>query len=168
MKHLAALLIAAAFAFNAPTASAQMGGAPPAGGDEVYQGFIRPKPSPSNAPSAAATGPKQPLQVSLATDAKSGGAGTTFAKSSTKVYLLVKDPTGAKGDKIRAVWIADDTAGKLSKGKKIGDFTQTLVQPGQSTSFFSAFDKGFPSGQYHVEVYENAKLTKSTKFVVTK
>ena len=164
-----ALSLLAALAFHAQTAFAQTGASSSgaAGGDDLYQGFVRPTPKPSSAtPAATATGPKQPLQLSLAKDTKGGGEGTTFTKSDTKIYLLVKDVTGAKGDKIRGVWIADNTGGKLAKGKKIGDFTQTLNQPGQSSSFYSAFDSGFPPGQYHAEVYENGKLAKSIKFVV--
>ena len=165
MKYLALLLLVGAVALDVRTASAQ-------GGTDINKGEApvglfghTPVPTPAK---AAAPGVKKPLEATLATDEKGGGAGTTFAKGDAKIYLLVKDVTGVKGDQIRAVWVADDTGRALTKGRKPNDFTQTLTRPGQPTTFYTAVSGGFPPGKYHADVYENSTLVKSLKFTVKK
>ena len=166
MKNLASLLLVGVLALGARTACAQSAnGNADLNKGEAPVGLFGHTPVPTP---AKASGPKKPLEASLALDEKGTGTGTTFAKNDAKIYLLVKDYSGAKGDKIRAVWTAEDTGGALPKGKKLNDFTQTLSQPAQNTTFFTQVSGGFPPGKYQTDVYENSTLVKSLKFTVKK
>ena len=165
MKYLASVLLVGALVLGARAASAQDGANINKGDAPVGLFGHTPVPTPAK---AAAPGVKKPLEASVARDDKGGGAGTTFTKSDAKLYLLVKDVSGVKGDQIRAVWVADDTGGAFPKGKKLNDFTQTLTGSGQPTTFYTAVAGGFPAGKYHAEVYENSKVATSVKFTVKK
>ena len=166
MKHLASLLLVGVLALGVRTVRAQSAnGNTDLNKGEAPVGLFGHTPVPTP---AKASGPKKPLEASLALDEKGTGTGTTFAKNDAKIYLLVKDYSGAKGDKIRAVWIADDTGGALPKGRKLNDFTQTLTQPAQNTTFFTQVSGGFPPGKYQADLYENSTLVKSLKFTVKK
>ena len=161
MKHyLPILALGTTLFLGARAASAQMGNSGP--GDTPI-GLFGHTPVPA---SAKTTGPKKPLEGSLAKDEKGGRAGMTFAKADTKIYLLCKDVSGVKGDKVRVVWIAEETGGAFPKNKTLNDFTQTLSGPGQATSFFATVPGGFPVGKYHADLYDGATLVKTLKFTV--
>ena len=160
MKSFASVLLVGALALGLRTVSAQTDinrGTEPVG----LFGHT-PVPTPPKA-----SGPKQPMGVTMALDEKGGGAATTFAKSNAKIYVLIKNPSGVKGDKVRAVWTAEDTGGVFSKGQKLNDSTQTVGGPGQIT-FFTQIAGGYPPGKYKTDVYVNSTLAKSVTFTVKK
>jgi hypothetical protein len=162
MKLSAALLVTVAATLLAQNADAQM--APMAGTTPAGIHGFTPAPTP-----AKDNGPKQPLEASLAKDAKGAGTGSTFSKGDARVYLLCKNPSGAKGDQLHVVWTAVETGGVFPKNKKMSEFTQTLTGPGQGGVFYQpAPTGGFPAGKYRADLYNNGKLVKTLNFSVKK
>ncbi len=132
-------------------------------------GIRRPIPAPVAAGEAKASGPKKPLEATLSTDDKGKSPTTTFAASTAKIYLHYQDDSAAKGEKLRAVWIAEDAAGFSTKNKKLNENSTILPGPGAYGSFFLPSSNGaFPVGKYRAELYDGDKLAKSLKFTVTK
>lgn len=162
MKRLTLLLCLATFAAVA-TSRAQM-----AEDSNSISGIKRPVPSASATPAADTKGPKKPLEATLALDEKGKKTAMTFAASTPKIYLQWKDDSATKGEKIRAVWVAESAA-PFSKNQKLTENDQTLPGPGAFGSFFvPAPEGGFPVGKYHVALYEGDKLVKTLLFSVKK
>jgi hypothetical protein len=173
MKRFTSLLLLAAFTAIA-SAHAQMGGPSGSGGgnatDDAVSSIsqIRRPTTPTPAP-ANQSGPKKPFEATLATDAKGKSPATVFAATTPKIYLLWKDDSAIKGEKLRAVWVGEDVVGMSSKNKKLTEGTETMPGPGANGDFYlPASSKGFPAGKYRVDLYEGTKLAKSLKFTVTK
>ena len=119
-----------------------------------------PKPDASAAPAKTATGP---MEAALYKDAKGKEAATTFAPNDT-VYLVVKNVTVAKGDKLGVAWFS----GTGAKGKKVFASERALPDAGIYNPNYnlSPAKGGSPAGSYHVDFSMNSKVVKSLAFTV--
>ncbi len=91
----------------------------------------------------------------------------TFAADVPKIYAFFRSTGTKKGDILRSVWVADDVGEAAPKSTKIDEATLTA----DKDDFFGAFSlskptKGWPLGQYHVDIYSGDQLATSVKFTV--
>ena len=78
----------------------------------------------------------------------------TFAVDVPKVYAFFKSKGTKKGDKIRAVFIAEDVGDAAPEETKIDEAAITAKIDDESGSFsMSKPDKGWPKGEYRVDIY---------------
>lgn len=172
MKPLISLLCLATF--TVVTSVRAQSGLPPTGGsstdDAVGSISTIKRPTTKAAPAAAATtGPKKGLEANLSKDEKGKEAASTFAAATPKIYVHFTDDSATKGEKLKAVWIAENVAGVSTKNKKVTEGTEVMPGPGATGAFnMVSAGSGFPVGKYRVELYEGSKLAKSLKFTVTK
>ena len=92
---------------------------------------------------------------------------TTFAADAPKVFVTFKTKGASDGDKIRAVWIADDVGEAAPKGTKIDE--KTLKMDGDTEDGIFSLSKpinGWPVGKYHVEIYANDESVTKLKFTI--
>lgn len=92
---------------------------------------------------------------------------TTFEADVPKLYAFFRSKGTKKGDKLRAVWIADDVGEAAPKNTKIDEAPLDASQD----DFYGAFSlskptKGWPAGQYHVEIYVGETLATTAKFTI--
>jgi len=90
-----------------------------------------------------------------------------FDVDAPQVYAFFHTNGSHKGDKLRAVWIADDVGDAAPANTKIDETSSTADQD----NFFGAFslskpNNGWPEGKYHVEIYAGDKLATSVKFTI--
>lgn len=97
---------------------------------------------------------------------------TTFTKDLPEVYLICHSDEVEKGQKVKAVWIAVDTAGAAPANYKI-DEKELVVEAAPNneqvwTANFSLSkpSAGWPAGQYQVELYVNDEMMDTYKFKV--
>jgi hypothetical protein len=93
---------------------------------------------------------------------------TTFpASTATKVFASFRTWGVRGGDKIRGVWIAEDVGSVAPANTKIDEATVTL-EGDTDTGFFSLSrpNKGWPPGQYRVEIYANDVLATKVQFSI--
>ena len=73
----------------------------------------------------------------------------------------------AKGDKVRGVFIATDTGGKAPADTKVAEDTVTCLQDDCVGKFtLSKPTKGFPAGDYRLEIEWNGELVSTTEFTI--
>lgn len=153
---------------TSPGQSQNSGAQQPAGFGDDASLLHRPTPTPA-AQTPVDPKNKKPLTATLGKDNTGKNSVTTFAPNDPKIYLVWKDDTGAKGDKVRIAWFAENTGGAVSKNKKLTEATQIVPGAGSfGSSYLLMPSGGFPVGKYRVDVYDGTKLAKSLKFVVTK
>jgi hypothetical protein len=124
----------------------------------------------ANQPEAART----ELYISDAVDADGNVTSekTEFTKDTPKIYLLFQSNQVKPGQKIRSVWIADDSHGVAPPNYKIDESTLESGDSIQSGKVFtgkfsmSKPTSGWPVGQYHAEIFIDADMVKSIKFEV--
>ncbi|MDQ6624874.1 MAG: hypothetical protein M3Y69_01855 [Verrucomicrobiota bacterium] len=109
---------------------------------------------------------KRVLHAALALD-KDSKPTTKFAPDAPKIYAFYIGDAVKAGDKIRAVWIAEDVGDAAPKGTKIDEATLTAAQDNPSDAFsLSKPTKGWPLGKYKVEFYDNDKLAETLRFTI--
>jgi len=92
---------------------------------------------------------------------------TSFAADTPMLYAIFKTRGVRKGDKIRVVCIGDDIGDAAPKGTKIDEGTVTATGDTEDSMFtLSKPVKGWPVGQYHVEVYVNEQLAVKASFSI--
>ena len=106
------------------------------------------------------------LHVFLA-EKKDGKPKATFSTEMPKIYALWKGEALKMGDKIRAVWIAEDVGNVAPKSSKI---TEAFVTAERSDDY-GAFGlgrpiDGWPVGKYRLEIYVGDKLAEALKFTI--
>jgi len=106
------------------------------------------------------------VRVAIAVDGNTRPT-TEFASSVPKLYAYFLTEGTEKGEKIRGVWIAEDTGGVAPANYKIDESTLT----GDKENFGGGFalsrpDSGWPVGKYRVEVYVDDDLQATTKFQI--
>ena len=85
---------------------------------------------------------------------KDGEPTETFAVDVPKVYAFFKSKGTKKGDKIRAVFIAEDVGDAAPADTKIDEVAITAKNDDENGSFsLSKPDKGWPKGEYRVDIY---------------
>ncbi len=97
----------------------------------------------------------------------------TFNKDTANIFVVVKSTEFKAGQKLKAVWIAEDTAGAAPNNFKVGEsevvLKSTDAAPGGNwTSKFalSKPTKGWPAGKYHVELFSDGKPYKTVSFSI--
>jgi hypothetical protein len=101
------------------------------------------------------------------TTGPNGKETTTYAADVPKVFAMFKTKGASDGDKIRAVWIADDVGDAAPKGTKIEE--TTLKAEGDTEDGEFSLPKpinGWPVGKYHLEIYVNDELATKLKFTI--
>ena len=159
MKKLAPLLVAATLA------SGGISRAQNYQGTEVQGRLSNVAPAASAKPQAAQGNP----EAALATDEKGKSAATSFPASTATIYLVTKNISGAKGDKVEASWVADDAGKALPAGKKFHVGAITLPDAksyNPSLNVNGPVNGTFPPGKYHVVLSVGSKEIKSLKFTV--
>lgn len=92
---------------------------------------------------------------------------TTFGTDMPKIMALVKTKGARKGDKLRAVWIADDVGDAAPANTTIEETATVLEGDIQNGQFaVSKPNKGWPPGKYHVDIYANDELATTVKFTI--
>lgn len=91
----------------------------------------------------------------------------SFPADVPEVYAFFKSTGTKKGETLRAVWIAEDVGDAAPKETKIDESTLTADQD----NFFGAFSlskptKGWPVGQYRVEIYSGSEVATTVKFEI--
>jgi len=92
---------------------------------------------------------------------------TSFSSDVPKIYCFFRTKGSEKGDKLRAVWIADDVGDAAPADTKIDEASLTADQD----NFFGAFSlskptKGWPVGKYHVDIYNGDDVGTTVKFTI--
>ena len=99
------------------------------------------------------------------TTAKGSAPTTTFAADTPLIHGLFQTTGAKEGDKLRAVWIAEDIGKAAPANTKISEKTLTLEGDTKDGDFsVSKPTKGWPAGQYRLEIYANDKLVTTDKF----
>ena len=168
MKKIVSILAVAAFA----SVGMSYGQSTPAPSTESQGAFGGPldahRPTPK--PVAVDNGGKKAVgDAMLATDEKGKNATASFPAGTTTIYLVTKNVSGGKGDKVMAEWYADDAGKALPKGKRFYNSAITLPNTSSYNPDFhvSGPIKGaFPPGKYHVDVSVGGEKFKTAKFSV--
>jgi hypothetical protein len=92
---------------------------------------------------------------------------TTFAADVPKLCAFFRSTGTKTGDSLRAVWIAEDVGTAAAEETKIDEATLTA----DDDNFYGAFSltkptKGWPIGEYRVDIYLGNELATSTKFTI--
>ena len=92
---------------------------------------------------------------------------TTFSADVPQIYCFFRTKGSEKGDKLRAVWIADDVGDAAPADTKIDESSLTADQE----NFYGAFSlskptKGWPTGKYHVAIYNGDEVGTTVKFTI--
>jgi hypothetical protein len=102
-------------------------------------------------------------------DAKGGPPKSTFKPQTEKIFLhanLVDVPSGAK---VRSDWIAVNTNGAAPANYKIDSVELKIGKLVNSVDFnFSKPTKGWPVGDYRIDLFIDDKPATNVKFTVTK
>jgi TonB family protein len=128
----------------------------------------------SQAPSPAGTpqiSPAEPLSVVkriFITSAPEGGEpATSFQPDTAGLYAMFKTKGIKGGDKVRGVLIAEDVGNVAPPNTKVLETTLTLDSDTDEGSFiFNNPTKGWPVGNYRVDIYVNDELAATTKFTI--
>jgi hypothetical protein len=108
------------------------------------------------------------VEVVLAKD-KDSEPTDTFEPSVPKLYAFFKTQGSTKGNKLRAVWTAEDVGDAAPANTKIDEAILTADQD----NFYGAFSlskptKGWPEGAYRVDIYNGDDVAVSAKFTIKK
>jgi hypothetical protein len=106
------------------------------------------------------------IEVTMATG-PNGEETSTFSADVPKIFAMFKTKGASDGDKIRAVWIADDVGDAAPKGTKIDE--RTLNMDGDTEDGMFSLSKptnGWPVGKYHLDIYVNDEVVTKVKFTI--
>mgnify|MGYP000028113112 CR=1 FL=1 len=106
-----------------------------------------------------------------------GAAKESFTKDTPVLYVFWTSHQLKEGQKIKSVWIADDTNNVAPPNYKI-DEAEMALQPGMVGELISHLpdnqwsgkfkiskpNSGWPLGKYHMDIYVDNNLVKSIKF----
>jgi hypothetical protein len=110
---------------------------------------------------------KKSIQVFVAT--KDSKPSTTFSADVPGIYAFWKGHSLEAGDKIKAIWIAEDIGNAAPKESKIleAEAKATKAEDGGAFSLSRPPGKIWPVGQYAVAIYINDSFTQRAKFKIT-
>ena len=165
MKKIASLFAVITLAFVG-TSLAQQVSTSTTGADDVSFGsrLNRPKPQSSAAPAADNGGKKAVGDAMFATDDKGKNVTSNFPTGTTTVYLLTKNVSGAKGDKVKADWYMDGPKSKHFYSSEVALPNTALYSPSFHAS--NLVKGAYPAGKYHVDLSVGGEKMKSAKFTV--
>jgi hypothetical protein len=125
------------------------------------------KPAAASAPSASPLG-KKLLHAALAKEPMSEPT-TSFTPDLKKIFCRWQGDALHEGDKIRAVWIAEDVGDVAPKNYKIAETSTSADGPQAAGTFtFSRPTNGWPIGKYRVEIYDADQLVETLSFDISK
>jgi hypothetical protein len=105
--------------------------------------------------------------IAVTTTGADAPAATTFAPDTPAVFALLQMGGVQKGDKLRAVWIADDVGDAAPAHTKIAEKAMTMEGvPNEGRFSCTKPSKNWPAGKYHVDIYANDKLITTAHFTV--
>lgn len=127
----------------------------------------------SEAPAATTTGTPEPAEVKagfkdliLTDDESSKAPKASFTPATPKIFVFYNLEKVPNGDKLRSVWICEKSEGILAN-TKIDEATVEVGLIDNTGSFsLSKPTKGWPVGDYKVELYWNDKLAETMPFKV--
>jgi hypothetical protein len=106
------------------------------------------------------------VKVAIAVDGNTKPA-TMFVTSVPKLYAFFLTEGIEKGDKMRGVWIAEDTGGAAPANYKIAESALAADKDDYSGAFeLSKPNSGWPAGKYRFEVYVDDELQATAKFQI--
>jgi hypothetical protein len=93
---------------------------------------------------------------------------TRFSSDVPRIYACWKGQSLAVGDKIHAVWIAEDVGAASPKDTKIRDAEVQVFKTDESGEVFLSRPTGqdWPLGKYRVELYLNGSISEVVKFTI--
>src|SRR5437016_1902558 len=98
---------------------------------------------------------------------KEGKPATKFFTGSSKIYAFWKGDALTAGDKLHAVWIAEDVGYSALKDSKITEASVTAYKPDDDGIFSLARPStGWPVGKYRFELYVDDKLAQTLRFTI--
>jgi hypothetical protein len=121
-------------------------------------------------PATVATSPpeKKLLHAAVAKEVL-GEPTARFAADTEKIFCRWQGDALHDGDKIRAVWIAEDVGDVAPKDYKITETSTSADSPQAAGTFtLSRPTKGWPVGKYRVEIYDGEQLAETLKFDIAK
>jgi hypothetical protein len=125
---------------------------------------IAERPSISSAPAAE----KKVLSAALAKERTSEPT-STFAPDHPKIYARWQGEALQEGDKIRAVWIAEDVGDVAPPNYNLDEASVTADGPRAFGTFtITKPTKGWPVGKYRLELYRGDTLVETLKFDIAK
>ena len=94
---------------------------------------------------------------------------TTFSSDVFRIYAFWKGEALEVGDKIQAVWIAEDIGDAAPKNMKILEGDVKVYKQDENGAFSLTRPGGrvWPLGKYRVEIYINGILAQLVKFTIT-
>jgi hypothetical protein len=124
-------------------------------------------------PRDALAGVKESTEVKsvyavLARDSKSEPT-THFSGDTPKIETFWKGHRLDAGDRIHAIWIAEDVGPVAPKASKVTEVSIIAYKSDEEGAFSLARPKeGWPVGNYRLEIYLNGKLTQIVRFSIDK
>src|SRR3954471_83127 len=111
---------------------------------------------------------KKSIRVFVATS-EEGKATTTFSPEVPRIYAIWKGESLEAGDKIKAIWIAEDIGKAGPMESKIVEGEAKVYKPDEHGAFSLSrpADKIWPLGKYAVAIYINGSLAQRAKFKIT-
>jgi hypothetical protein len=106
------------------------------------------------------------LHATLAQN-KYGAVTSKFSPDTLKIYAFWKGEALKAGDKLRAVWIAEDVGFVAPRDSKITEARVTAEKPDDGGTFALARPTGgWPVGKYRLEIYVGDDLAETLKFTI--
>jgi hypothetical protein len=112
------------------------------------------------------------LTDTVAKDGSPGEEQDTFAPNTALIYMVCDVDNLKKGQELKSVWIADNT-NKVAPDNYTIDQSKYLVpkNPDNNETLKAKFsitkpDKGWPKGNYHVDIYVDNKLSETANYTV--
>jgi hypothetical protein len=103
----------------------------------------------------------------IVTSSPGEGPVTAFPPDTPKVFTTFKSKGAKKGDKIRAVWIAEDVGDAAAPNSKVLETTGDLDSDTDTGMFSVSQPKnGWPPGKYRLEIYANDKLAATVNYSI--
>ena len=128
------------------------------------------RPAIGQRPAAVAASPveKKLLHAALAKETLVEPTGR-FAADTKKIFCRWQGDALHEGDKIRAVWIAEDVGDVAPKNYKIAETSTSADGPqAAGTLTLSRPTKGWPIGKYRVEIYDGDQIVETLTFDIAK
>src|SRR4051812_19182816 len=128
--------------------------------------MARAQPAPHSQKSSPAQTKRKVVHVILAKE-DSEVSTTRFSGDSIKIRALWKGENLAAGDKVHAIWIADDVGATAPRNTKIAEADVTAYKPDDDGIFSLQRPKeGWPAGKYRFEIYLNQKMEHGVNFAI--
>jgi hypothetical protein len=116
----------------------------------------------------AQSGGTKSLHVYLAAD-KNKKPTTAFSSDVSSIYAFWQGEALEAGDKIHAIWIAEDVGDAAPKDTKILEGDAQVYKSNEDGAFSLSRPGGrvWPLGKYRVEIYIDGVLAQLVKFTIT-